>query len=142
MKYTFLTSDFYNDYPQSKYPQIEQKNNRPYGHVKLSVNGVLFALPLRSHIDHPHAFFTNKKNHCGIDYSKAVVITKTNYIDNVTKVHIRPDEFKKLQGKDYRIQTEFQAYINLYKQAKTDTTVPHRDKILNYSTLQYFEQYL
>lgn len=79
---------------------------------------------------------------CGIDYSKAVVINDKDYIDNETKVFLRPDEFKKLQGKDYKIKQQFEDYIKLYKQAKIDETVPYRDYILQFSTLQYFEQYI
>lgn len=33
-------------------------------------------------------------------------------------------------------------YIELYKQAKVDMTVNHREDILNFSTLQYFEEYI
>ena len=142
MTYTFLSEDFYNDYPSDKYEQMEQKNNRPYAHVQLALNGVLFAIPLRSNIDHPHAFFTNKKEKCGVDYSKAVAITKEKYIDRTTKVFIRPDEFDKLRGKDYRIKQQFAEYVELYKLAKIDESIQHRDKILKFSTLQYFEEYI
>ena len=142
MKYTFLSNDFYNDYPNEKYPQIEQKDKRPYIHMYIDVYGNLFCIPLRSNIDHPHAFFTNKRNHCGVDYSKAVVITNENYIDTTKKAFLRPDEHKKLHGKDFLIKKQFMDYIELYKQAKTDKTIPHRENILKFSTLQYFEEYL
>lgn len=142
MKYTFLSEEFYKEYPFDKYNQMEQKRNRPYAHVKLDMNGVLFAIPLRSNIGHPHAFFTNKREKCGVDYSKAVVILKDSYIDNEHKVYLRQNEFNKLKGKEYRIKQQFQNYIDLYKQAKEDETVKHRDKILEFSTLQYFEEYI
>ncbi|MSS63088.1 type III toxin-antitoxin system TenpIN family toxin [Velocimicrobium porci] len=142
MQYTFLSKKFYEDYSKNKYPQIEMKENRPYAHIYLELYGYTFAIPLRSNIDHPHAFFTDKKNKCGVDYSKSVVITNQDYIDTSTKVFLRNNEFKKLQGKDYRIKKEFQKYIELYKRAKTDKNVPHRDKIISFSTLQYFEEYI
>lgn len=85
MKYTFLTEKFYNDYPHDKYPQMEIKDNRPYAHVKVALYDNLFCIPLRSHIDHPHAFFTNKREKCGVDYSKAVVILDSDYIDTTRK---------------------------------------------------------
>ncbi len=142
MKYTFLTSQFYTDYPNSKYPQIEVKDDRPYAHIVVNTYGKLFCVPLRSKITHPHAYFTNKKTRSGIDYSKAVVIDDINYIDNSTKVFLRQDEFDKLRGKDYVIQKQFEDYIELYKKAKIDETIPYRDMILNFSTLQYFEKYI
>ena len=33
-------------------------------------------------------------------------------------------------------------YIELYKRAKIDLAVSHRDDILKFSTLQYFEEYI
>ena len=38
------------------------------------INNVLFAIPLRSHINHPFVLWTDKENHCGLDFSKAVKI--------------------------------------------------------------------
>lgn len=142
MKYTFLSDKFYTDYPHEKYEQMEMKKNRPYAHVYIDVYDKLFCIPLRSNIDHPHAYFTDKKNKCGVDYSKAVVVAKPEYIDNTTKVYLRQKEHNKLNGKDYKIKMQFLEYIELYKQAKIDDTIPHRDKILKFSTLQYFEDYI
>lgn len=142
MKYTFLSEQFYKDFPHEHYEQLELKDNRPYAHVQLDIYDKLFCIPLRSNIDHPHVFFTNKRARCGIDYSKAVVITNKEYIDNTKKVFIRPNEYKKLLGKDYLIKKQFLNYIKLYKQAKIDDTVSHREDILKFSTLQYFEEYI
>lgn len=142
MTYTFLSSAFYSAYPSNIYTQMEMKTNRPYAHVILSSNGLLFCIPLRSNINHPHAYFTNKKQKCGLDFSKAVVIKNVNYIDNNTKVFLRQDEYQKLLGKDYIIQQQFEKYLVLYKKALTDETVPHREKILKYSSLQYFHKEL
>jgi len=142
MKYTFLSDKFYKDYPHDKYPQMEIKVDRPYAHVHVEAYGQLFCIPLRSNVDHPHAFFTNKKAKCGVDYSKAVVITDENYIDRTRKAYLRQDEHRKLRGKDFIIKQQFEAYVELYKQAKVDKTVDHREDILRFSTLQYFEEYI
>ena len=142
MEYTFLSEKFYKNYPHDKYPQMEIKVDRPYAHVHVSAYGRLFCIPLRSNVDHPHAFFTNKKAKCGVDYSKAVVITDEDYIDRTRKAYLRPNEYKKLRGKDYTIKQQFESYVELYKRAKVDETVDHREEILAFSTLQYFEEYI
>lgn len=142
MVYTFLTEKFYKDYPHEKYPQIEIKKDRPYAHVTIGLYNQLFCIPLRSHIEHPYAFFTNKRKKCGVDYSKAVIILDNDYIDITRKAFLRPDEYKKLRGKDFTIKQQFTKYIDLYKRAKIDPTVNHRDNILEFSTLQYFEEYI
>jgi hypothetical protein len=52
------------------------------------------------------------------------------------------NEFSKLRGKEYKLEKLLINYIELYKKAKIDTTIPYREKILNFSTLQYFEEYI
>ena len=141
MIFIFLNNKFYSDYSNDKYPQLELKSDRPYIHILLSYNGCEFALPLRSHIFHPHAFMTDKKNHCGVDYSKAVRITE-DYIEKNKTPFIRPNEHKKLIGKDFRIQNGFEKYVQLYKAAKQDENFEHREEILKFSSLQYFEDYI
>lgn len=142
MEFVLLTSEFYKDYPNSEYPQLMAKPTRPYTHVKLDICDAHFYIPFRSNIEHPHAFFTNKREKCGIDYSKAVVINDEKYIDNTQRAHIRENEFKKVKGKDYKLKRGFEEYIELYKKAKNGEEIAHREDILNFSSLQYFEEYI
>ena len=142
MRFAFLSDKFYEDYPANRYPEIEQKRNRPYVVVFITIGERIFAIPMRSHIRHPHAYLTDKVNQCGVDYTKAVVIIdEQKYIDSVKQPHIRPNEFDALRGKEYRIQCGMQKYIEKYKKAKLSEK--ETDKILvRCSTLQYFEEYL
>lgn len=142
MDLKFLSKKYYTEYTNEIYPQLELKSTRPYAHVKINAYGYDFYLPLRSNIAHPHAFFTDKKNKCGVDYSKAVIITDTSYVDNTKKVFLRDNEFKRLKGKDYKIKKGFEEYVALYKRAKNGEEIPHKEDILLYSSLQYFEEYL
>ena len=142
MRFAFLSDCFYEDYPASRYPEIEQKRNRPYVVVFVTVGERTFAIPMRSHIRHPYAFLTDKENRCGIDYTKAVLILdEERYIDPVKQPHIRPNEFDALRGKEYRIQCGMQKYIEKYKKAKSSEKEPDKT-LLRCSTLQYFEEYL
>lgn len=142
MRFAFLSDAFYEDYPASCCPEIEQKRNRPYVVVFVQLGGSLFAVPMRSHIRHPHAFLTDKENRCGVDYTKAVVITdEERYIDAQKQPHLRQNEFDALRGKEYRIRCGLQKYIEKYKKAKNSGK--EVDKILvRCSTLQYFEEFL
>ena len=79
MKYIFLTNDFYRAYRHC--PEIEQKQQRPYIQVQIVIDGVIFAIPLRSNINHPHVHWTDKPNRCGVDFSKAIVVEDKKYID-------------------------------------------------------------
>ena len=141
-RFVFLTQDFYNNFPQSQYPEMEQKTTRPYIQVMVDINGIQFAIPLRSDIHHPHVIWTDKANHCGVDFSKAVVISDPKYIDQTKDPYIRKDEFDALRGKDFRIKEKMIKYIADYKDAKSHPEDPIKQTLCRYSTLQYFESYI
>ena len=63
------------------YLEIERKRDRPYFVLIAEIDGVTWGLPFRSSIKHSHAFWTNKEEGCGIDYSKAVAIESAADID-------------------------------------------------------------
>lgn len=96
-KFIFLSDAFYQTYIHCS--EIEQKKDRPYICLLVDIDGVQFAIPLRSNIRHPHCYLTDPENHCGADYSKAIVLVKQTYIDTVRKPHIRQNEFDALRGK-------------------------------------------
>ena len=139
-RFVFLSKKFYNTYPASQYPEIEQKENRPYIQVCVEIDGVQYAIPLRSDIHHPHVLWTDKEKNCGVDFSKAVVIKDEDYIDSVKEPHLRQNEFDALRGKDYKIKTKMAKYIGDYKKAKNDLSKPINQTLVKYSTLQYFEK--
>lgn len=117
-RFVFLSNEFYNDYPTSKFPEIEQKHNRPYIQVYVEIDGVQFAIPLRSDIHHPFVLWTDKTNNCGVDFSKAVVIKKASYIDTNIEPHLRQNEFDALRGKDYKIKSRCSNILKNTKKLK------------------------
>ena len=141
LKTMFLTEEFYKAHENC--PEIEQKENRPYIQIRIMIDGVLWGIPLRSHINHSHAIWTDKENGCGIDFTKAVVIKRPDqYISNI-QPHIRPDEFKVLKRLDeYRVVQKFQKYIKDYQKAKQHPEVPRNKRLVEFSTLQYFEDFI
>lgn len=143
LKTVFLSDAFYKAYPTSKYSEIEQKTDRPYVRIQVMVNSVCWGIPLRSNISHPYVIWTDEENHCGLDFSKAVVITKpVKYISSV-KPHIRDNEFKVLKQLDeYTVLQKLQKYIKDYKKAKRSMKVKRNRELVSYSTLQYFEKYI
>ena len=141
LKPVFLTAQFYADY--STCSEIEQKSNRPYVCVKIEIDGVQWAIPMRSHISHNYAVWTDKENHCGIDLTKAVVLEKpAEYISKV-QPHIRKNEFDVLKRiNKSTVEQKLRQYIKDYKKAKAAPDAAHNKRLLSFSTLQYFEQYL
>lgn len=108
----------------------------------MEINEVKFAIPLSSDIHHSHVLWTDKGNHCGVDFSKAVVIADDTFVDMEREPHLRQNEFDALRGKDFKIKQKMEKYITKYKQAKENPKDPINGTLLKYSTLQYFEEYL
>lgn len=102
-KIVFLTNSFYQDHPNPPFKEMEQKQNRPYIVFLVEIEGHTWATPFRSHIRHRHAFFTDAKNKCGIDYSKAVVVDKPEYIDQQVRPHLRQNEYEALRGNEFAV---------------------------------------
>lgn len=140
MFFFFLSDAFYKDYANC--PEIELKRTRLYVQACIRVDGVYFAVPLRSNIKHKYVLWTDEASRCGLDFSKTVVILKQDYIDRSEEPHIRQNEFDSLRGKEYIVRQRLIQYINTYKKAKNRIDVPRNQKVCEYSTLQYFEKYL
>lgn len=138
-RFIILSDMFFTSYPETDYPEIEQKPDRPYVQIKITVDGVDFAAPLRSHIRHPFAFLTDEENKCGVDFSKVVVLKEDWYIDETQNPRIRQNEYDALRGTEHILSRELKRYIKRYKRAKRNMSTPLDRKIVQYSTLQYFE---
>lgn len=51
-----LSNEFYKAYPHNKFPEIESKLGRPYAVLLVEINGVKFAIPLRTNIRHAFCY--------------------------------------------------------------------------------------
>lgn len=142
MEFRHLSDKFYNKYTHEKYPELMIKKNRPYTQTITEVNGLKFAIPLRSDITHSqNVLWTNKKLKHGLDFTKAVLILDDEYI-NDEKVYIKNDEHRHLLGKERRVKEKMKKCISDYKKAKQNIGIEHNKKYCEYSSLQYFERYI
>lgn len=139
-RFIILSNRFFDTYPSTEYPEIEQKPNRPYVQIRITINGVDFAAPLRSHIRHPFAFITDEENRCGVDFSKVVVIKEPWYIDETQTPQIRQNEFEVIRYSERAIRESLRKYIRRYKRAKRNLASDKNRMIVQFSTLQYFEE--
>lgn len=142
MKFNFLTKDFFEKYKDCQ--EMEKKTNRPYTCATLvNCMGIIFAVPLRSHIKHEYAIFTDKNKTKGLDLSKAVVINDlSRFVDTVTKVYINDDEYKFLLGKEDFLSKKLEGYIGKYKKALKKPDISKNKNLIEHSTLQYFHKEL
>jgi protein AbiQ len=118
MLFTHLSEKFYNDYPSDQYPEMMLKENRPYTQVITEVNGLKFAVPLRSDISHrTDVLWTDKQAKHGLDFTKAVLILDDEYISD-KRAYIRDKEHQHLLGKERRVKEKMEKCIGNYKKSK------------------------
>ena len=140
MQLKFLTEQYYIDYAHCS--EMEQKPMRPYAIVLVRAMGYDFAVPFRSHIKHNYAFWTDRKNDCGLDYSKAMIVDVDRHVQLDSRPVIRKNEFKALVGKDTEVENGLARYIQIYKDAVARPDHPRNKMVLLYSTLKYFHKEL
>ena len=132
-----LSAQFYTQYANCK--EILTKPSRPYVCITVTINGRLFAIPIRHHIKHKYCFRTGVES--GLDYTKAVVITNPNFIIR-GNVRIDQAEYNMIKGQDKKIEKGMTDYIKIYKKAMQYPNNQHYTSIRACSALQYFERYI
>ena len=145
LKISYLTDEFYESYSFDKYPEILNKENRPYVVWLIKIGNNTFGVPFRTNIDHNSCYKfkktkreTNKST--GLDYSKAVIINNDKYIGGDASVDNY--EYSELDSKKEYIFKRFENYVNNYiKYVKTNNT-KMLDIKYKYSTLKYFHEEL
>lgn len=140
-----LSNEFYKAYPHNKFPEIESKLGRPYAVLLVKINGVKFAIPLRTNIRHAfcYKFKTSDRkteSSTGIDFSKAVVISNESYLGEETDINDK--EYLELQEKAFFIINKFKKYVNDYIQFRKNGGNEYIAKRYLFSTLKYFDEIL
>ena len=117
-------------------PQVLSKD-RGYGVIYLDYGGLVFALPLRSNLNHPNGFKTILSDGLwnGIDYSKALVVDADDFELVAFKTR-KNDEYLKIKRNKDKIEKEFIEYLTEYMTAISDgKALPQK---FQFTTLQYF----
>ncbi len=145
-----LTDSFYNMYPNPPYREILKKKQRAYNCLLFQTHYDYFiCIPYRTEIRHEYAFhFTNtmraRKHKSGLDYSKAVIITSTNYICSTGAI-IDKDEFNETMINLEKIKEEALKYVEDYVEHMKGTRILHKkefERRYGFSPLKYFHKEL
>ena len=145
-----LTDDFYNAYPNPPNTEILMKRKRAYNCILFQSHYDYFiCVPFRTEISHTYAYhFKNSKrskNHkSGLDYTKIIIINKSEYIDNVGAL-VDQDEYTETVSNIKRIKREALEYVEGYISHVNGTKVLHVKEFTRryaYSTLKHFHDTL
>ena len=145
MEFHRLTSAFYAQFAHCE--EILTKDDRPYYVLVLEVDGLTYAIPLRSHLTHPFCFAAGNSagQKSGLDYSKAVIVAdKILYIDPAP-VTIRQHEFNALKQREFQIKQQFSSYVAAYRKEisrRLQNPALPVSALCRYSSLKYFHKEL
>ncbi|TKF02271.1 hypothetical protein FCV44_00005 [Vibrio kanaloae] len=93
---------------------------RGHGVVNITVNNLMFAIPVRSNVLHSASYILLKNTQkrwikgMGLDYSKALLIRKPEYISDENFNLKVKSAGKKLVGRKKHVTDQFEAYVNKY----------------------------
>lgn len=144
-----LSSSFYNDYPESQYPEILRKSGRPYNVIVFETKEDYYVcVPFRTYLNHQQGFHFPQHNHLnggnpGIDYSKMLIVKNDNYIGQATL--IEPSQMAFFNANIATIQQEIFGYLEGYINHINGTTILHPRQFIRkyqYTTLKYFHSEL
>lgn len=99
---------------------FDRSKIRGHGIVQIEVNGLIFAIPVRSKIKHKESFILEVDRNdrhskgMGLDYSKALLIRDASHVSNENFVLRSKHAGKKLIGKEEHIKKQFTQYVEKY----------------------------
>ncbi|MCX1288917.1 hypothetical protein JDU19_23870 [Escherichia coli] len=138
-----LTDQFYAD-NKGLQEALDGSNDgkvRGYGIVVIDLNGLVFGIPLRSHLNHKFGFVSERSEGVkkGLDYTKALLIKKEEYVSRAYK--IPTPEFTHINDSKEKIQEDFNKFVNRYIEAnvKKDENILRNYR---YSTLKNYHKEL
>lgn len=121
---------------------MSKGETRPYIIILVEVENNKFAIPIRTNLHKTKdCYETNPKTNSGIDYTKAVVISRDDYIDFTRYPEIEHKEYNYIKFKEREIKTAFSRFVVEYKKDfirhKKNPNIPSNPRF-QYCSLQYF----
>lgn len=135
MRFVLLRYDYLTDHPTIE----AMAKNRPHAIVLIDVEGLRFAIPLRTHLKHRQGFKTI--NQAGLDFSKALLIFEPRDISRDIKLE-SSEEFSKIVDSESIIIKKFTKYVENYISAVRKGNTSELDRDYRYSTLVNYHRQL
>ena len=145
-----LTQSFYDKYPNPPFTEIETKESRKYNCLLIQSHYDYFiCIPFRSRVNHKYAYhFKNsarsKRGKSALDYSKAIIITNTDFLDSKPGI-IDNDEYTEMMKNIDKIAVKAMEYVDDYVEyfkSETHISTEEFNRRYRYSSLQYFHKEL
>ncbi|MCI6366572.1 MAG: hypothetical protein MR911_08765 [Spirochaetia bacterium] len=145
MELRYLSPAFYSKYKNC--PEIMSKGEtRPYIILIIETENNKFAIPIRKNLHKTKdCYESNPATNSGLDYTKALVITRDDYIDITRYPEIDHKEFNYIKFKEREIKIAFSKFVQDHKKDVVrhikNPSIPENPRF-KYCTLQYFKKEL
>lgn len=144
-KLNYLSEIFYSDYDAKSYPEIENKDNRPYMVVLIKIKNNTFAVPFRTNVPHNNCYKFKTSTRptdsvTGIDYTKAVIVNDIKYIGKPARINDK--EYTELNDNYVFIINQFQKFVSDYIKYASNEKRYYASKKFRYTALKYFHKEL
>ncbi len=141
----YLATEFYKKYNNADYPEIENKNNRPYMVLLVKIDENTFAIPFRTNVPHNNCYKFKKSTRptntvTGLDYTKAVIVNDDKYIGAAARIN--DSEYTELSDNRLFIIRQFKKFVADYIKYAAGKNTYYATKKFMYSTLKYFHKEL
>ena len=145
-----LTDLFYKKYPNPPYREMLKKQKRAYNCLLFQTHYNYFiCIPYRSEISHSFSYLfkkskRSKQHSSGLDYTKILIINKTEYLDNKDAI-IDKDEYVETIKNFEKIKSEALKYVEDYVAHINGSNILHSAEFkrkYGFSTLCYFHDEL
>ena len=138
----YLSKEFFEKYNSIDYPEIENKNNRPYMVVLVNIENNTFAIPFRTNIPHNNCYkFKNSsrptQSVTGLDYTKAVIVNDNKYIGEPARIDDK--EYIELNKNYPFIIKQFSKFVADYIRFVNGEQTYYATKKFRFTTLKYFQ---
>ena len=136
-----LTKKFYEKY--SNCNEILKKEDRPYCVALFEVDGIIFAIPFRTHINHKNCYIfknSTRSENAGLDFTKAVVIKDDIFIGE--EAWVESSEYSEFINKHKVIANRFNKFIKNYKKWVLNPEYYKAQNVIKFSSLKYFYEEL
>lgn len=141
----YLSATFYAKYNAIDYPEIENKDNRPYMVILIQIENNTFAVPFRTNVPHNNCYkFKNStrptNSITGLDYTKAVIVNDSMYIGDAARINDK--EYTELNDNYAFIIKQFRKFVTDYIEFANGKQTYYLTKKFQYTTLKYFHNEL
>lgn len=146
-----MSQSFFDDYPSHLFPELLQKQARPYACLCLTLEeGILACIPYRTSMHHANGYRfrdseRSRKHASGLDYSKVILFKDSHYLSDGEVAIVDRDEYAETRLNIDKIAKELKYYIDRYVVHHKGIKSLHRrqyERDYAFSTLPYFHDAL